>query len=555
MLALQTELNGDATDRQATQARLERLQVRTGFGAVSGPGVQVTREQRAGQRGHRAGARLRPHAADRRAVGRRRRGDQRQRPAADGAQRVPQRRASRSCVNIAAAQPAVRRSTWSATRTRCPPTLLSSSIGEKWYALKDSLGFRFDVRNGGTMTLPAAPRARLRSAEVATPNDRTHTHARGQRVMIAALGLLVGVVLGLIFTPDVPAGLDPYLPIAVVAALDAVFGALRAYLEGIFDDKVFVVSFFSNVVIAAAIVYLGDKLGRRRTAVDRRHRRARHPDLLQRRRRSGGTCSMPEEPESQQDPDRGAARTPSEAQDRRRGRPATAPRGAVPAVAGPAGRRRAARRARLRGDHPGAHQQHRQQLRRVPRGGPGRRPLRPGRHLPARPERDQRARVDPARSSSRAGRRRAPRSRPRRSRPRSSASSPARCPVTGPGIRLTVTEGPRPRRRRLRARHHRGAAVRRRRGDAGQRRGAAGGPERRRGRHRAGSGSTAAGDLAVRLRRDRRPAHARAAPSTWSTDRSPSSRTRTPTVDLVERDSLDITSVRQPTPPQFAQPQ
>ena len=46
-----------------------------------------------------------------------------------------------------------------------------------------------------------------------------------------------------------------------MAALDAVFGALRAYLDGIFDDKVFVVSFFSNVVIAAAIVYLGDKLG------------------------------------------------------------------------------------------------------------------------------------------------------------------------------------------------------------------------------------------------------------------------------------------------------
>jgi small basic protein len=79
--------------------------------------------------------------------------------------------------------------------------------------------------------------------------------------MIAAIGLLIGVVLGLIFTPDVPAGLDPYLPIAVVAAHDAVFGALRAYLEGIFDDKVFVVSFVSNVVIAAAIVYLGDKLG------------------------------------------------------------------------------------------------------------------------------------------------------------------------------------------------------------------------------------------------------------------------------------------------------
>ena len=74
----------------------------------------------------------------------------------------------------------------------------------------------------------------------------------------AVLGL---IVLGVVFQPDVPLGLEPYLPIAVVAALDAVFGGLRAYLDGIFDDKVFVVSFVSNVVIAAGIVYLGDKLG------------------------------------------------------------------------------------------------------------------------------------------------------------------------------------------------------------------------------------------------------------------------------------------------------
>ena len=79
--------------------------------------------------------------------------------------------------------------------------------------------------------------------------------------MIAALGLLGGVLLGLFLKPDVPLWLEPYLPIAVVAALDAVFGGLRAFLDGIFDDKVFVVSFLSNVVIAALIVYLGDQLG------------------------------------------------------------------------------------------------------------------------------------------------------------------------------------------------------------------------------------------------------------------------------------------------------
>ena len=79
--------------------------------------------------------------------------------------------------------------------------------------------------------------------------------------MIPALALVVGVVLGLVLEPTVPAALQPYLPIAVVAALDAVFGAVRAQLEGIFDDKVFVVSFVSNVLVAGLVVFLGDQLG------------------------------------------------------------------------------------------------------------------------------------------------------------------------------------------------------------------------------------------------------------------------------------------------------
>jgi small basic protein len=79
--------------------------------------------------------------------------------------------------------------------------------------------------------------------------------------VIAALALVVGIVLGLVLRPTVPTWLEPYLPIAVVAALDAVFGGVRARLDGIFDAKVFVVSFVSNVLVAALIVFLGDKLG------------------------------------------------------------------------------------------------------------------------------------------------------------------------------------------------------------------------------------------------------------------------------------------------------
>jgi small basic protein len=79
--------------------------------------------------------------------------------------------------------------------------------------------------------------------------------------MIAVLALLAGVLLGVFLEPTVPPALQPYLPIAVVAALDAVFGGVRAKLDGIFDDKQFVVSFISNVLVAAVIVYLGDQLG------------------------------------------------------------------------------------------------------------------------------------------------------------------------------------------------------------------------------------------------------------------------------------------------------
>ena len=79
--------------------------------------------------------------------------------------------------------------------------------------------------------------------------------------MIAALGLLVGIIVGVLVQPSVPESLQPYLPIAVVAALDAVFGALRAILDGVFSDRVFVVSFVSNVLVAGLIVFLGDQLG------------------------------------------------------------------------------------------------------------------------------------------------------------------------------------------------------------------------------------------------------------------------------------------------------
>ncbi len=70
-----------------------------------------------------------------------------------------------------------------------------------------------------------------------------------------AWSLMIGIAapplescLGLVFHPGVPEVIQPYLPIAWVAASA---GGLRAYLSGIFDPKVFVVSFVFNVLVAA----------------------------------------------------------------------------------------------------------------------------------------------------------------------------------------------------------------------------------------------------------------------------------------------------------------
>lgn len=78
--------------------------------------------------------------------------------------------------------------------------------------------------------------------------------------MIALIALIAGAVVGLVLQPTIPTPLAPYVPVAVVAALDALFGGVRARLEGTFSDRIFLVSFLSNVVLAVFLVFLGDQL-------------------------------------------------------------------------------------------------------------------------------------------------------------------------------------------------------------------------------------------------------------------------------------------------------
>jgi len=51
------------------------------------------------------------------------------------------------------------------------------------------------------------------------------------------------------------------MSIGVLAALDSVFGGIRAYMEDTFDNTIFISGFITNTLLAAGLAYLGDRLG------------------------------------------------------------------------------------------------------------------------------------------------------------------------------------------------------------------------------------------------------------------------------------------------------
>ena len=78
---------------------------------------------------------------------------------------------------------------------------------------------------------------------------------------LLALGLMVGVVLGLNAPWQVPSILARYLAVSLLAGVDTSLGGLRAGLEGDFSIVIFASGFIGNAVLSAAFVYLGDILG------------------------------------------------------------------------------------------------------------------------------------------------------------------------------------------------------------------------------------------------------------------------------------------------------
>jgi small basic protein len=78
---------------------------------------------------------------------------------------------------------------------------------------------------------------------------------------LAVLGLAVGVLIGLNVPLVLPQAYAKYMSVAVLAALDSVFGGIRAAMEDHFDNNIFLTGFFSNALLAAGLAFIGERLG------------------------------------------------------------------------------------------------------------------------------------------------------------------------------------------------------------------------------------------------------------------------------------------------------
>jgi small basic protein len=78
---------------------------------------------------------------------------------------------------------------------------------------------------------------------------------------VPLLFLAVGLVIGLQLNFTVPQEYARYTAVGILAALDAILGAVRAELNKAYSNRIFISGFLSNIVLAVGLTYLGDRLG------------------------------------------------------------------------------------------------------------------------------------------------------------------------------------------------------------------------------------------------------------------------------------------------------
>ena len=77
------------------------------------------------------------------------------------------------------------------------------------------------------------------------------------------IAILIGCILGALIgmnAPMISYTYSSYLAIAIIAALDSVFGGITSVINKNFNLKIFATGFFGNAILAILLTILGQKL-------------------------------------------------------------------------------------------------------------------------------------------------------------------------------------------------------------------------------------------------------------------------------------------------------
>lgn len=80
-------------------------------------------------------------------------------------------------------------------------------------------------------------------------------------IVIAVVCALIGLAIGLLSPVTIPIAYARYTAVALLAGLDSIFGAFKAYIAGTFEPRVFISGLVTNMALAAGLTWVGDKLG------------------------------------------------------------------------------------------------------------------------------------------------------------------------------------------------------------------------------------------------------------------------------------------------------
>jgi small basic protein len=80
-------------------------------------------------------------------------------------------------------------------------------------------------------------------------------------IVVAVVCAAVGVSLGLLSPVTIPITYARYTAVALLAGLDSIFGAFKAYIARTFEPRVFLYGLVTNMALAGGLTYVGDKLG------------------------------------------------------------------------------------------------------------------------------------------------------------------------------------------------------------------------------------------------------------------------------------------------------